>query len=112
MERGEIEFNTEKTSKHAIELSDICFRNTVPDPENRTVILSWVANVRDVYLSLLHTLRPIAQICLSCVLCSLAAQAWERLEVRGLGEEASIINRAGSGWERHSFFEWPNKKVV
>ena len=45
---------------HAIELLVLNLRNTVLDPENRMVVLSWLANVPDVYLSLLHTRMPIA----------------------------------------------------
>ena len=98
------------TYKHTIELLELCFRNTVPDPENRMVVMSWLAMVQDAYLSLLHARTPIAQVCLAyfAVLLHGLRKVWwcgdwgKRLvrwvECEGIGEYQGLL-------------DWPKKKI-
>lgn len=96
--------------KHTIQLLELCFRNTVPDPENRMVVLSWLAMVPDEYLALLQARTPIAQVCLAyfAVLLHGLRKVWwcgdwgKRLMGR--------IEREGAG-EWHGLLEWPKKMI-
>lgn len=96
--------------KHTIQLLELCFRNTVPDPENRMVVLSWLAMVPDDYLALLHARKSIAQVCLAhfAVLLHGLRKVWwcgdwgKRL----VGQ----IEREGAP-EWHDLLEWPKKMV-
>ena len=96
--------------KHTIELLELSFRNTVPDPENRMVVLSWLANIPDAYLTLLRGRTPIAQVCLAyfAVLLHGLRRVWwcgdwgKRL--------VRWIERDGVG-EWLGFLEWPKEKI-
>ena len=96
--------------KDTIQLLELCFRNTVPDPENRVVVLSWLAMVPDAYMTLLHARAPIAQVCLAhfAVLLHGLRKVWwcgdwgKRL-VGWIGQE-------GVG-EWHGLLEWPKKMI-
>lgn len=98
------------TYKHTIDLLELCFRNTVPDPENRMFVMSWLAMVPDAYLSLLHQRASIAQVCLAyfAVLLHGLRKVWwcgdwgKRLvrwvECEGVGEWQGLL-------------DWPKQKI-
>ena len=96
--------------KHTIELLELCFRNTVSDPENRMVVMSWLASIPDEYLSLLHARTPMAQVCL----------AYFAVLLHGLRKVWWCGNwgRRLVGWvewetamEWHGLLEWPKKMI-
>ena len=96
--------------KHTVDLLGLCFRNTVPDPENRIVVLSWPAMVSDAYLSLLHARAPIAQVCLAyfAVMLHGLRKVWwcgdwgKRL--------VTWIEREGAE-EWYGLLDWPKKQI-
>ena len=93
-----------------IDLLKLCFRNTVPDPENPTVVFSWPAMVPDAYLSLLHARTPIAQVCLSyyAILLHGLRKVWWCGDW-GKRLLRSIEQDGGKEW--HSLLEWPKKRI-
>ena len=98
------------TYKHTIQLLELCFRNTVPDAENRMVVMSWLAMVSDEYLSLLHARTPLAQVCLAHFAVLLHGLRklwwcgdWGKMIVEWIGREAAE--------EWHSLLDWPEKKI-
>ena len=96
--------------KDTINLLELCFRNTVPDPENRMVVLSWPANVPGAYLSLLRARRPLAQVCIAYF----AVLLYGLRRVWWCGDWGKSL----MGWaerevdgEWHDLLEWP-KKII
>ena len=96
--------------KHTIELLELCFRNTVPDPENRMVVMSWPAMVPDAYLSLLHARVPTALVCLAYF--AVLLHGLRKLWCCGdWGKRLVLwIGREGAG-EWPKLLEWPMKKI-
>ena len=101
---------TKAAYKHTIQLLELCFRNTVPDPENRMVVLSWLAMVPDAYLSLLYARTPLAQICLAyfAVLLHGLRRVW------WCGDWGKrlvwwVEREAGREWQ--DITEWPKNKI-
>lgn len=96
--------------KHTIELLEPCFRNTLPDPESRFAVMSWLAIVPDAYLSLLHARTPIALVCLAYFAVLLHGLRelwwigeWGRRLVGGIEREGLEENQG--------LLEWPKKKI-
>lgn len=96
--------------KDAINLLELCFRNTVPDPENRMVVLSWPANVPDAYLSLLHAREPLALVCIAYF--AVLLHGLRRVWWCGDWGKSLMrwVEREGGG-EWHELLDWPKKKI-
>ena len=102
--------NAKAAYKHTVELLELCFRNTVPDPENRMVIMSWLAMVPDAYLSLLHVRTPIAQVCLAYFAVMLHGLRkvwwcgdWGKRLVTWIEREGAV--------EWYGLLDWPKREI-
>ena len=100
-----------ETYKDTIQLLESSFRNTVSDPENRMVVMSWLANVPDAYISLLHARAPIAQVCLAYY--AVLLHGLRRLWWCGDWGKRLIgcIEQEGDA-EWQNLLEWPRKKII
>ena len=100
-----------ETYKETIQLLELSFRNTVSDPENRMVVMSWLANVPDAYISLLHAGAPIAQVCLAyyAVLLHGLRRLWWCGDW-GKRLIGWIEQEGGAEWQ--DLLEWPRKKII
>lgn len=98
------------TYNDTIKSLELCFRNTVSDPENPMVVMSWLAMVADEYLSLLHARAFLTLACLAhfAVLLHGLHELWW---CGDWGKRLMVYIERESCGELQCLLEWPKKKI-